>query len=131
MKAPVKKAKSILAKLVKEQLAGGAPQPVMLWGPPGIGKSDIVKTATKECGIELRDIRLAQLDPVDLRGVPTVENGQTKWAIPSFFPTDPVHYKQNLNCLHIWIPSVETKSVFVLQFLILLIPLALFLQQVV
>lgn len=89
MKATVKKAKSILAKLVKEQLAGGAPQPVMLWGPPGIGKSDIVKTATKECGIELRDIRLAQLDPVDLRGVPTVENGQTKWAIPSFFPTDP------------------------------------------
>lgn len=84
-----KKNKSILTKLAKNQLAGGAPQPVMLWGPPGIGKSDIVQSVANDCGIELRDIRLAQLDPVDLRGVPTVVDGQTKWATPSCFPTDP------------------------------------------
>ena len=88
MKTTVKKTKSILTKLAKNQLAGGAPPPVMLWGPPGIGKSDIVKAVARELEIELQDIRLAQLDPVDLRGVPTVEKGQTKWATPSFFPTD-------------------------------------------
>ena len=88
METTVKKAKSILTKLAKDQLAGGTPPPVMLWGPPGVGKSDIVKSIAQECGIELRDIRLAQLDPVDLRGIPTVENGQTKWATPNFFPTD-------------------------------------------
>ena len=88
MNTTVKKAKAILIKFARKQLVGGASQPVMLWGPPGIGKSDIVKSSARECGIELRDIRLAQLDPVDLRGVPAVENGQTKWATPSFFPTD-------------------------------------------
>ena len=87
MEVTVKTAKAILTKLAQKQLVGGKPQPEMLWGPPGIGKSDIVKAVAKECGIELRDIRLAQLDPVDLRGVPAVEDGQTKWATPSFFPT--------------------------------------------
>ena len=89
METTVKKTKSILTKLAKNQLADGAPPPVMLWGPPGIGKSDIVKAVAQECKIELRDIRLAQLDPVDLRGVPTVVKGQTRWASPSFFPTEP------------------------------------------
>ena len=89
MKTTVKKAKSILSKIVRNQLADGTPPPVMLWGAPGIGKSDIVKAVARELEIELRDIRLAQLDPVDLRGVPTVAGGQTKWATPSCFPTDP------------------------------------------
>ena len=89
METTVKKTKSILTKLAKKQLAGGNPPPVMLWGPPGIGKSDIVKAVARELEIELQDIRLAQLDPVDLRGVPTVAGGQTKWATPSFFPIDP------------------------------------------
>ena len=89
MEINVKKAKTILDKFTKKQLAGGAPPPVMLWGPPGIGKSDIVKTVAQALKIGLQDIRLAQLDPVDLRGVPTVADGQTKWATPSCFPTDP------------------------------------------
>ncbi|MBP5530445.1 MAG: AAA family ATPase [Lentisphaeria bacterium] len=89
MEVTVKKAKAILIRLAQRQLAGGKPQPVIFWGAPGIGKSDIVKAVAKELGIELRDVRLAQLDPVDLRGVPTVEDGQTKWATPSFFSTDP------------------------------------------
>ena len=89
MKTTVKKAKSILSKIVRNQLADGTPPPVMLWGAPGIGKSDIVKAVTQELKIGLQDIRLAQMDPVDLRGVPAVENDQTKWATPSCFPTDP------------------------------------------
>ena len=62
MEVTVKSAKAILTKITRMQLAGGKPQPVMMWGPPGIGKSDIVKAATQELGIELRDVRLAQLD---------------------------------------------------------------------
>lgn len=89
MNVTVKNAKAILTKLAQNQLAGGAPPPVMLRGAPGIGKSDIVKAVVQELKIELRDIRLAQMDPVDLRGVPTVKDGQTKWAVPSFFPTEP------------------------------------------
>ncbi len=34
-------------------------------------------------------MRLSQLDPVDLRGVPAIKNDQTVWMPPVFFPKDP------------------------------------------
>ncbi len=89
MNTTMKNASAILTKIAEHQLNGGLPQAVMLWGPPGIGKSDIVKAIAAELKLDLRDIRLAQLDPVDLRGVPTVKGVQTVWAAPSFFPHDP------------------------------------------
>ena len=65
--------------------------PVMIWGSPGLGKSTIVKTVAKELGIEFRDIRLAQIESVDIRGLPSVdkENGTMKWNAPDFWPRDP------------------------------------------
>jgi hypothetical protein len=36
--------------------------------------------------MELIDIRASQLDPVDLRGLPSVANGKTVWCTPDFFP---------------------------------------------
>ena len=41
-------------------------QPVMIHGSPGVGKSDVVHQIAKQRGIELIDLRLSQLDPVDL-----------------------------------------------------------------
>ncbi len=67
-----------------------ANQPVMLHGSPGVGKSDVVRQIAKQRGIELIDLRLSQLDPVDLRGVPSVDIKKriTSWNTPSFLPTD-------------------------------------------
>ena len=67
-----------------------ANQPVMLHGSPGVGKSDVVRQIVKQRGIELIDLRLSQLDPVDLRGVPSVDTKKhiTSWNTPSFLPTD-------------------------------------------
>lgn len=67
-----------------------ANQPVMLHGSPGVGKSDIVRQIARQRGIELIDLRLSQLDPVDLRGVPSVDTKKhiTLWNTPSFLPTD-------------------------------------------
>jgi MoxR-like ATPase len=49
--------------------------PVMLHGAPGIGKSSVVKQTAKELGIACNDhVRLSQLDPVDLGGIPTIED---------------------------------------------------------
>jgi len=63
-------------------------QPAIIWGQPGIGKSQIVhQTAIAET-MQLKDVRAVLLDPVDLRGLPTVQNGKAKWAIPSFLPTE-------------------------------------------
>lgn len=75
---------------VKEALVSciEARQPVFLWGSPGIGKSSIIRQVAEEKQLELIDIRAVLLDPVDLRGIPHVENGKTRWCTPSFFPTD-------------------------------------------
>ncbi len=62
--------------------------PMFLWGPPGIGKSQIVAQVAAELKLPLIDIRAVLLDPVDLRGVPSVENGATRWNPPNFLPTE-------------------------------------------
>lgn len=65
-----------------------AQQPVMIHGSPGVGKSQIVKQVAEFLGFQLIDLRLSQLDPVDLRGVPSVnaKTKQTNWNTPSFLP---------------------------------------------
>lgn len=65
-----------------------ARQPVFIWGGPGIGKSSIVAQLANSLKLSLRDIRALLLDPVDLRGLPYLENGRSKWAIPDFLPND-------------------------------------------
>lgn len=66
----------------------GVNVPMFLWGPPGIGKSQIVAQVAAELNLPLIDIRAVLLDPVDLRGVPSVENGTTRWNPPIFLPTE-------------------------------------------
>ncbi len=67
-------------------------RPLFLWGPPGCGKSSAPLQVAGELGIGFRDVRLPLLDPVDLRGIPSiVHNGHgsyTEWARPSFLPVD-------------------------------------------
>lgn len=62
--------------------------PVLVRGGAGVGKSTIVKQCATDLKIGFRDIRLAQMERVDLCGLPSVENGTTKWNVPSIFPTD-------------------------------------------
>lgn len=59
---------------------------VMLWGPPGIGKSSIVAQLAHENGLALVDVRLSQLAPTDLRGLPVAEGGLARWFPPEFLP---------------------------------------------
>lgn len=57
-----------------------------IWGPPGVGKSEVVAQVAKSGGYKLTDVRAVLLDPVDLRGIPSIENGEAKWCPPSFLP---------------------------------------------
>ncbi len=59
--------------------------PVMMWGSPGIGKSDIVRQVAAARSRKVRDIRLALLDPTDLRGIPfyNPEKNTAEWAVAS------------------------------------------------
>ncbi len=45
-------------------------RPVFLWGPPGIGKSEVVEEITAELGGLMIDMRMAQMEPTDIRGIP-------------------------------------------------------------
>jgi hypothetical protein len=59
---------------------------VFVWGPPGAGKSSIVRSVADERQMPLIDIRASLLDPTDLRGIPTIEDGRAVWCPPSFLP---------------------------------------------
>ncbi len=63
--------------------------PVMIWGPPGVGKSTIVRQFCQELGIGFIDIRLAQREPVDIRGLPVVRGDQVDWLLSGEWPRDP------------------------------------------
>ena len=64
-------------------------RPVFLWGPPGIGKSEVVDGITNEMSGIMYDLRLGQMDPTDLRGMPyyNKESGMMDWAPPIDLPT--------------------------------------------
>ena len=64
--------------------------PAFLWGAPGIGKSSIVKEIAVQKEISFIDLRLALMDPTDLKGIPFYdkESHSALWAAPSFLPKD-------------------------------------------
>jgi hypothetical protein len=66
-------------------------RPTFLWGPPGIGKSDLVKQIGSELDREVIDVRLALWEPTDIKGIPyyNADQGKMVWAPPSELPTDP------------------------------------------
>jgi hypothetical protein len=66
-------------------------RPVFLWGPPGIGKSDIVKQIGQDAGRDVIDVRLALWEPTDIKGIPYYDasKGTMVWAPPGELPMDP------------------------------------------
>ncbi len=86
-KASIKQIKIILSTVI-DDLSAQESQGIFLWGPPGIGKSSLVKQIARDRGMKLVDLRLPLLDPVDLRGLPMVEKetGKARWLPPDFLP---------------------------------------------
>lgn len=65
-----------------------AKRPVFLWGPPGIGKSDLFETIAREQNRPLIDLRLLLMEPTDLKGIPFYcpETNTMRWAAPGELP---------------------------------------------
>ena len=77
-----------VAEKVKEGKAKEMPT-IYLWGPPGIGKSAIIRQTCEKHKLGFVDLRLQQIDIPDLRGMPVPsknEEGVLTWWIPPFLP---------------------------------------------
>lgn len=69
---------------------------VMLWGSPGVGKSQGVRQIASKISektgkrVEITDVRLLLFNPVDLRGIPTANADKTLavWLKPKIFQMD-------------------------------------------
>lgn len=98
---PVGKAVQLLSNAYVSIIRSGTPikefPSVMLWGAPGVGKSqgvrEIGEAIKKETGKEVHvtDVRLLLFNPVDLRGIPTANENKTLavWLKPEIFKMDP------------------------------------------
>ena len=70
---------------------------VMLWGAPGVGKSQGVRQIAEQIyritgkDVSVTDVRLLLFNPVDLRGIPTANEDKTLavWLKPKIFQMDP------------------------------------------
>jgi hypothetical protein len=64
-------------------------RPIFLWGPPGIGKSDIVHQIGAQLNAHVIDIRLSLWDPTDIKGIPYFNSNDNTmlWAPPSELPS--------------------------------------------
>ncbi len=97
----VEKLVDVLSRSYSTVISKGLPvrtvPSVMLWGPPGIGKSQAVREIAAEIqestGKEVRvtDVRLLLFNPIDLRGIPTSNADKTLavWLKPQIFQMDP------------------------------------------
>jgi len=72
-------------------------RPVFLWGPPGIGKSDLIEGIASDMNALVIDLRLGQMEPTDLRGIPFYnrDTGTMDWAPPVDLPNTELAEKYN------------------------------------
>jgi hypothetical protein len=77
-----KGAKKSLRKAFKNK------RPIFIWGPPGIGKSDIIKQLGTELEAHVIDVRLSLWEPTDIKGIPYFDSndGTMRWAPPGELP---------------------------------------------
>lgn len=82
-----KQIKSLIVKAVHEQINGDEDiQPIFIEGPPGVGKSMVVREVAMELKIGWLDTRASQHDPTDFRGIPAVIDNKALWLPPQDIP---------------------------------------------
>lgn len=73
-------------------------RPIFLWGPPGIGKSDIIKQLGAELDAHVIDVRLSLWEPTDIKGIPYFDSNDStmRWAPPAELPSMEFARKHNM-----------------------------------
>jgi MoxR-like ATPase len=62
--------------------------PVLIWGPPGIGKSALVRAFAEAVGLPCVSLLGSQLAPEDIIGVPQVMDGKSRFCPPTIIARD-------------------------------------------
>lgn len=92
----IKELAEAYGKVIQKGLPVKTLPSVMLWGPPGVGKSQGIRQlasqleeATKK-SVKVTDVRLLLFNPIDLRGIPTANEDKTLavWLKPQIFQMD-------------------------------------------
>lgn len=80
--------KDLTADATYQKLTGTPTTPIMIWGQPGIGKSNIIRQVGINTNRPVIDIRLLLKDPADIGGLPYFdpENNEMRYARPAEFP---------------------------------------------
>jgi len=90
---------SYITRILDREFTGAATlahTPVMLWGPPGVGKSQIIAAIARGHAVRLIDIRLSQMEPTDLRGVPFRKGDFVEWSVPALLPDAARHGERGI-----------------------------------
>lgn len=68
-------------------------QPMLVFGAPGVGKSDQIRGAAEEDDLVI-DLRLNSLEAIDMRGLPIIRKDENRnpldvqWVRPEFLPSE-------------------------------------------
>ena len=92
----VSKLSKSYCEVIKKGLSVKVLPSVMLWGPPGVGKSQAIRQIKDEIEyntkkkVNVTDVRLLLFNPIDLRGIPTANEDKTLavWLKPKIFQMD-------------------------------------------
>jgi hypothetical protein len=80
--ATLKEVKAMIRALLER------PQPMtlMLWGPPGVGKTSAVAQVAQESSVGMKAVISHLYQPVDVLGLPYIVDGKCEYAPPTIFP---------------------------------------------
>ena len=92
----VSKLSKSYCEVIKKGLSVKVLPSVMLWGAPGVGKSQAIRQIKDEIEyntkkkVNITDVRLLLFNPIDLRGIPTANEDKTLavWLKPKIFQMD-------------------------------------------
>ena len=80
----INKLTTFLNKIIERKIRSS----IMIWGAPGIGKSSVISQIADSNNFGLIDLRISQLAPTDLRGIPVPSGNKAHWFPPEFLPTE-------------------------------------------